>query len=94
MPLQREEFGFARLMMRELFAMESLACQFEVSEQGCDSFCSRAFVIRGEPIPGRDLSDIRRTKSLKDGEPAGFREIPRRWLCVDADQALPGSIWC
>ncbi len=34
----------------------------------------RTFVVRGEPV--------------QDGEPAGLREVPRRWLMVDADQAL------
>ncbi len=45
----------------------------------------RSFCIRGEPVPGRDLARIRRTKKMKDGEPAGFREIPRRWMMVDVD---------
>ncbi len=47
-----------------------------------------AFVIRGEPIPGRDLSEIYRRCKPKDGEPPGFREVPRQWLMIDADQAL------
>ncbi len=47
-----------------------------------------AFVIRGEPIPGRDLIEITRTSKPKDGEPPSFREIPRRWLMVDCDQTL------
>ncbi len=48
----------------------------------------RMFVIRGEPIPGRDLSDIRRAHKPKNGEPPGFRAVPRCWMMVDADQAL------
>lgn len=48
----------------------------------------RAFVIRGEPLPGRDLTEILRTKNPRDGEPPGFREVPRRWVMFDCDQAL------
>lgn len=46
---------------------------------------TRAFCIRGEPVPGRDLTRIRRTKKTKDGEAAGFREVPRRWVMIDVD---------
>lgn len=45
----------------------------------------RAFLIRGEPIPGRDLKNILRTKNTKDGEAAAFREYPRRWVMLDVD---------
>jgi hypothetical protein len=51
--------------------------------------CPMSFVIRGAPIAGRDLSRILRTKKLSKGNPPGFREVARRWACIDADKILP-----
>lgn len=48
---------------------------------------SDEFVIRGEPRPGLDMNDtVRRlyTDPLT-GEPATFREVPRRWVLLDFD---------
>jgi hypothetical protein len=46
-----------------------------------------AFIIRGEPMEGTDLRCCRRTvhEDRDTGEPACFRERPRRWLLLDFD---------
>jgi hypothetical protein len=50
----------------------------------------RSFVIRGEPLPGTDLSRCRRLlhpHREDDGSmtPATFRDAPRRWFASDFD---------
>lgn len=56
----------------------------------------RSFAIRGEPMPGVDLSaPVRRLKYSGPGQPATFRssETGRRWICFDFDKvAAPVTI--
>lgn len=49
-----------------------------------------SFVVRGEPISGRNPQRIRRTNHAHAGEPPGFTSRPRRWLMVDVDN-IPGQ---
>lgn len=50
---------------------------------------SSSFVVRGEAVG--DLSRIRRTVNAQQGDPAGFREVPRQWVMLDVDGA-PGAV--
>ncbi len=45
-----------------------------------------ACAIRGEPLPGTDLSRLRRKKEEHGGV---FAERPRRWMMVDIDGVVP-----
>jgi hypothetical protein len=47
-----------------------------------------AFVIRGEPLPGIDMTKARRLVHAdpETGECATFEEAPRRWFAVDMDR--------
>lgn len=47
------------------------------------------FVIRGQAIPGHDLTRVRRAKNKSVDGPPCFREVPHRWVMIDADKALP-----
>jgi hypothetical protein len=46
-----------------------------------------AFLIRGEPLADTDLRRCRRLayEDRETGDPACFREVPRRWLLLDFD---------
>ncbi len=45
----------------------------------------RAFVVRGEVIPGSPLERLRRAKKADGDEPPMLREYPRRWVMIDVD---------
>ena len=47
----------------------------------------RAFVIRGEPLPGTNRARARRLAlpDRKTGEPATFEDQPRHWFSIDVD---------
>jgi hypothetical protein len=47
----------------------------------------QAFLIRGEPLESTDLRRCRRLayEDCETGDPACFREAPRRWLLLDFD---------
>lgn len=71
-------------ILQEETDFESLACTLKTLL--LEPYC---YVIRGEPIPGRDLMAVRRLKNAgKDGHQPDFREVPRRWVMFDLDQAL------
>ena len=50
----------------------------------------RAFVIRGEPLPGIDRARCRRLiYTHEDGSPPTFRDVARPYVVLDFDQ-VPG----
>lgn len=78
-----ENYGFAK----------TFSCQ-SILVENFDDLCElldvlatepRRCIIRGEPIPGRDLNNIYRRKNPKGDEPACFKEVPRRWMFLDCD---------
>lgn len=75
-------FSASRVDVSGVDELSSLLVQLEAAP--------RSFIVRGEPLPGRDLSCIRRNiKPQKDGTPPNFRGVARRWLWLDTDK-LPG----
>jgi predicted P-loop ATPase len=81
--IKTDPYGDGKYFKCEVVPLANLAELYELLKVLATD--SRAFCIRGEPVPGRDLERIRRTKKPKDGEPAGFREVPRRWMMLDVD---------
>lgn len=77
----------ARFEVHELdvASLEELAARLDAV-----SLDHRAFVIRGEPLPGIDRTRARRLLYDKVEDdvtvtPATFRDVPRRWLMLDFD---------
>lgn len=86
-----ESYGFGKTFKAEVVELGGLEDLYGLLERLAPD--PRTFLIRGEPIPGRDLEAITRTKNAK-GEPPSFREIPRHWLMLDVDGGgLSGIDW-
>lgn len=84
-----ESYGFGKTFEASVVPLEGLEDLYKLISRLVDD--PRTFLIRGEPLPGRDLRAITRTKNAK-GEPPSFREIPRYWLMIDVDGADIGGI--
>lgn len=80
---RQDDYGFARTYQAKVVEVNSFDDLCELLDILKDE--PHRCVIRGMPIPGRDLNNILRRKNAKGDEPASFRETPHSWVMLDVD---------
>lgn len=80
---KQDDFGYCKTFQAKVVDVDNFNELCELLDVLKDE--PRRCVIRGEPIPGRDLQAIFRRKKAKGDEPASFREKARQWVMLDVD---------
>jgi predicted P-loop ATPase len=80
---KQDAYGFAKTFQCQVIDLDGPADLYELLDVLATE--PHRCVIRGAPIPGRDMTSILRRAKAKGAEPACFTETPRRWVMLDLD---------
>jgi len=86
-----ESYGEGKYFRAETVPLEGLGDLYDLLELLAHD--TRAFLVRGELIPGTQLDHCRRLKKQNGTDAPTLREVPRRWLMLDIDGAQAPVDW-